>query len=53
MNEVANEIVCVECGGTAHLLTFLPEEGVEPGDVLAYRCADCNDRFDVVWEEPG
>jgi hypothetical protein len=52
LNEaLATEIVCVECGGTAHLISFLPEEGVEPGDALAYRCADCNDRFDVVWEE--
>ena len=45
-------IVCVECGGTAHLISFLPEdENPEPGTSFAYRCSDCIDRFDVVWEE--
>jgi hypothetical protein len=47
------EIVCVECGGTATLISFLPENGeVEVGDVLAYRCGDCLDRWDVVMEDP-
>lgn len=41
-------ITCVDCGGDAHLLT--PIENPEPGDVLIYRCADCNDRWDIVWE---
>ncbi len=42
---------CVECGGTAHLISFLPEnEDIEEGTPLAYRCSDCMDRFDVVWE---
>lgn len=46
-------IVCVDCGGTCHLITFLPEdEGLEPGTVLSYRCEDCADRWDIVWE-PG
>lgn len=46
------EIVCVECGGTASLISFLPADGhVEPGDILAYRCADCMDRWDLVMEE--
>lgn len=44
-------ITCVDCLGTAHLITFAPEEGFGPGDVLAYRCADCLDRWDIVWEE--
>lgn len=45
-------ITCVECGGTAHLITHLPtDESLEPGHPLAYRCADCLDRFDLVWEE--
>ena len=48
--------VCVECGGTAHLISFLPDpeqgEQMEPGTPFAYRCSDCLDRFDVVWEEP-
>lgn len=44
-------ITCVECGGIAHLLSYLPEDSdLEPGVSLAYRCADCMDRFDVIWE---
>jgi len=42
-------IVCVDCGGTCHLLSYpRPDEPWEPGDVVAYRCADCGDRWDVV-----
>jgi DNA-directed RNA polymerase subunit RPC12/RpoP len=41
-------IVCVDCGGRAHLLTILDDEPVEPGDVIAYRCEDCGDRWDIV-----
>jgi hypothetical protein len=47
-------IVCVDCGGTCHLLNPpTPEDELllEPGDVLAYRCEDCNDRWDLVLEE--
>lgn len=45
------QIVCVECGGRCHLLQPIdPEDPPEPGDVLAYRCEDCIDRFDVVYE---
>lgn len=45
-------IVCVECGGTAHLLTALPvDEPLVVPLAVAYRCADCLDRFDLVWEE--
>jgi len=44
-------ITCVECGGIAHLLSYLPQDSdLEPGVALAYRCADCMDRFDVIWE---
>jgi hypothetical protein len=44
-------ITCVECGGVAHLISFLPEDDIpEPGVSYAYRCEDCMDRFDVVWE---
>ncbi len=42
-----NEIVCVDCGGRAFLLSPEPEDGFEPGDVVAYRCRDCLDRWDV------
>lgn len=42
---------CVDCGGTAHLISHLPpDEPVEPGTPLAYRCSECLERFDVVWE---
>jgi hypothetical protein len=42
-------ITCVDCGGTCHLLSHPPpDEEFSPGDVVAYRCADCLDRWDVV-----
>jgi len=45
-------IDCVECGGVAHLISFLPEdEPLEPGYPVAYRCAGCLDRFDLIWED--
>ena len=40
-------IVCVDCGGTCHLLAH-PETEFQPGDPVAYRCADCVDRWDIV-----
>ncbi|MEY3616101.1 MAG: hypothetical protein RLZZ518_1103 [Actinomycetota bacterium] len=44
----AEEIVCVDCGGPAHLLTPPPEDGIWlAGDVVAYRCRDCRDRWDI------
>ena len=48
--DVAPTITCVDCGGTAHLISFEPEEGFEDGDVLVYRCEDCADRWDIVHE---
>jgi hypothetical protein len=45
-------ITCIDCGGRAHLLTPPREDGRwEPGDVVAYRCEDCLDRWDLVLEE--
>lgn len=42
-------IVCPDCGGRAHLIQIPdPEEPVEVDDVVAYRCEDCLDRWDVV-----
>jgi hypothetical protein len=42
-------IVCVDCGGRAHLLTPPAEDGRwEPGEIVAYRCQDCLDRWDLV-----
>ena len=46
-------IVCVDCGGRCHLLTSWPSDDPPiPGDVVAYRCEDCNDRWDVVVADP-
>ena len=45
-------IVCVACGGNCKLL-INPESEVEPGDVVAYRCLECMDRWDLVMEEEG
>ena len=43
------EIVCVDCGGPAYLLTHPREDGRwEPGDIVSYRCRDCLDRWDLV-----
>ncbi len=39
--------MCVDCGGTCHLLAH-PETEFGPGDPVAYRCADCMDRWDLV-----
>ena len=42
-------ITCVDCGGRAHRLTYRREDGTWlPGDIVAYRCEDCLDRWDVV-----
>ncbi len=49
--EVPEEIVCVDCGGPCGRLTATPDGGFEHGDVVAYRCRDCMDRWDVVIEE--
>jgi DNA-directed RNA polymerase subunit RPC12/RpoP len=52
MSHPPSSYVCIDCGGSAHLITFLPEDGeIEPGTPLAYRCSDCMERFDVIWEE--
>ncbi len=42
-------ITCVDCGGRCHLLTHPTEDGIWlPGDIVAYRCEDCRDRWDLV-----
>jgi DNA-directed RNA polymerase subunit RPC12/RpoP len=49
--DVDREMTCPDCGGTAHLMTPLPDDDdLYPGDVLAYRCSSCGDRWDVVYE---
>jgi hypothetical protein len=40
-------IRCVDCLGEARLLSYEPHEGWEPGDIVAYRCPDCGERFDI------
>ena len=46
---VPDTIICVDCGGTCHLLSHPPpDDPFEAGDVVAYRCADCMDRWDIV-----
>lgn len=45
--DVEATIICVDCGGRCHLLSFAPEDGWEPGDIVAYRCEDCLDRWDL------
>ena len=52
MSPIAESIICIECGGRAHLLTgFPPDDPPVPGDVVPYRCADCLERFDLVVDE--
>jgi hypothetical protein len=50
--EAPATITCVDCGGTCHLLSApLQDEdgyvGFREGDVVAYRCEDCLDRWDI------
>lgn len=48
--DVPTEIICVDCGGTAHLLSYPPPSDDDPwvaGDIVAYRCSDCGDRWDM------
>ena len=49
---IATIIVCVDCGGRAHLVQPIdPETPPEAGDILTYRCEDCADRWDLVVDE--
>jgi hypothetical protein len=46
------EIVCVDCGGRAYLITYPREDGRwAAGDVVTYRCGECLDRWDLVLED--
>ena len=50
--EPDREITCIDCGGRAFLLTHPAEDGLWfPGDVVAYRCQDCLDRWDIVLDD--
>ena len=47
----SDTITCVDCGGTAHLITSAREGQLWfVGDIVAYRCGDCRDRWDLVLE---
>lgn len=46
--DVPEIITCVDCGQKAHRLSYPPEEGWQDGDVVAYRCSGCMDRWDLV-----
>ena len=49
---VSETIICVECQGTCHLLSHRPDDDpFVPGDIVAYRCPDCLERFDLVLED--
>ncbi len=54
--DVPAEIICVDCGGTCGLLSRARARRhgrrvpFRTGDVVAYRCADCLDRWDIVLE---
>ena len=50
--EIPDTITCVDCGQTAHRLTLAPEEGWSIGDIVAYRCSGCMDRWDLVVADP-
>ena len=44
--------MCVDCGGQCHRITHWPEDDPPmPGDAVAYRCADCSDRWDLVLDQ--
>ena len=49
--DLPEKITCVDCGQNAHLLSHAPEDGWEVGDIVAYRCSGCNDRWDLVVED--
>ena len=49
--DVPETIVCVDCGGVAHRLTPEPADGFSGRDIVAFRCVDCLDRWDLVFDD--
>ncbi len=50
--EPEKTLICMECGGTAHLLSQRPEDDpFQAGDYAAYVCEDCSHRIDIVLED--
>lgn len=40
--------MCVDCGGLCGIISFAdPDLGFTAGDIVAYRCRDCLDRWDI------
>jgi hypothetical protein len=46
-----DRITCIDCGGECGRLTLAPELGWQVGDLVTYRCRDCNDRWELLVEE--
>jgi hypothetical protein len=46
--EIEQLIDCIDCGGRCHLMRLSVPEDPEPGDVIQYRCEDCNDVWYLV-----
>ena len=44
-------IDCIDCGGRCHLMSKPDDFGWHPGDLVVYRCEDCNDRWDLLLPE--
>ncbi len=53
MVDVPEKIICVDCGGDCYRLSYPPEDGFKPGDIIAFRCRDCLDRWDVEFDDQG
>ena len=51
MLEPPERITCIDCGGECSRLTHPPELGWEVGDLVTYRCRDCNDRWELLVDE--
>jgi len=52
MSGPPDTITCVECGGIAHLSSYLPEdETFDDAYPIAYTCQDCNHRHDLIWAD--
>jgi hypothetical protein len=46
--DIPQQIICVDCGGDAFMLDrYEPGEKVPAGTIVAYRCKDCLDRWDI------
>jgi len=45
---IPQNITCVDCGGLCHCLIRI--DVLTPGMVVPYRCEDCLDRWDLVFE---